>query len=73
MKDSVEKFVSQHPDGWTFEQETELRTDLSSDGYDTTLPDVSQSIDEVLRSKQNIEQQTESPSMIQTPLEPLKK
>ncbi|RJU80990.1 MAG: hypothetical protein DWB99_07700 [Candidatus Poseidoniales archaeon] len=72
MKDSVEKFVSQHPDGWTFEQETELRTDLSSDGYDTTLPDVSQSIDEVLRSKQNIEQQTESPSMIQTPLETTK-
>ena len=69
MKDSVEKFVSQHPDGWTFEQETELRTDLSTDGYDTTLPDVSQSIDEVLRSNQYIEQQVESPSMIQTPIE----
>ena len=69
MKTSVEEFVSQHPEGWTFEQETELRNDLSSDGYDTTLPDVAQSIDEVLRAKQNIEEETESPSMIQTPLE----
>ena len=69
MKTSVEEFVSQHPEGWTFEQETELRNDLSSDGYDTTLPDVAQSIDEVLRAKQNIEKETESPSMIQTPVE----
>jgi len=68
MKTSVEEFVSQHPEGWTFEQETELRNDLSSDGYDTTLPDVAQSIDEVLRSKQKIEEK-ESPSMIQTPPE----
>ena len=68
MKTSVEEFVSQHPEGWTFEQETELRNDLSSDGYDTTLPDVAQSIDEVLRSKQKIEEK-ESPSMIQTPQE----
>ena len=69
MKTSVEEFVSQHPEGWTFEQETELRNDLSSDGYDTTLPDVAQSIDEVLRAKQNIEEEIESPSMIQTPSE----
>ncbi len=69
MKTSVEEFVSQHPEGWTFEQETELRNDLSSDGYDTTLPDVAQSIDEVLRAKQNIEEEIESPSMIQTPVE----
>ena len=68
MKTSVEEFVSQHPEGWTFEQETELRNDLSSDGYDTTLPDVAQSIDEVLRSKQKVEEK-ESPSMIQTPPE----
>ena len=68
MKTSVEEFVSQHPEGWTFEQETELRNDLSSDGYDTTLPDVAQSIDEVLRSNQKIEEK-ESPSMIQTPPE----
>jgi len=68
MKTSVEEFVSQHPEGWTFEQETELRNDLSSDGYDTTLPDVAQSIDEVLRSKQKREEK-ESPSMIQTPQE----
>ena len=67
MKTSVEEFVSQHPEGWTFEQETELRKDLSSDGYDTTRSDVAQSIDEVLRSKQNIEKKTETPSMIQTP------
>ena len=67
MKTSVEEFVSQHPEGWTFEQETELRKDLSSDGYDTTRSDVAQSIDEALRSKQNIEKKTESPSMIQTP------
>ena len=67
MKTSVEEFVSQHPEGWTFEQETELRNDLSSDGYDTTRSDVAQSIDEALRSKQNIEKKTERPSMIQTP------
>jgi len=69
IKTSVEEFVSQHPEGWTFEQETELRNELSSDGYDTTRPDVAQSIDEALRSKQQIEQETESPSMIQTPVE----
>ena len=69
IKTSVEEFVSQHPEGWTFEQETELRNELSSDGYDTTRPDVAQSIDEALRSKQKIEQETESPSMIQTPVE----
>jgi hypothetical protein len=67
MKTSVEQFVSQHPEGWTFEQETELRNDLSSDGYDTTRSDVAQSIDEALRSKQYVEEETESPSMIQTP------
>ena len=71
MESSVEEFVSQHPEGWTFEQETELRNDLSSDGYDTTRSDVAQSIDEALRSKQIIESSAESPSMIQTPEETL--
>lgn len=67
IKTSVDEFVSKHPEGWTFEQETELRNDLSSDGYDTTMPEIAQSIDQALRSKQNIEEETESPSMIQTP------
>jgi hypothetical protein len=67
IKTSVDEFVSKHPEGWTFEQETELRNDLSSDGYDTTMPEIAQSIDQALRSKQNIEEEIESPSMIQTP------
>ena len=68
MKTVVDDFVSKHPEGWTCEQETELRTDLAGEGFETTRADVSLTIDDALRSKQTIEQE-EIPSMIQTPVE----
>ena len=46
---TVDDFVSKHPEGWTFEQETELRKDLSEEGFDTTRNDVAQTIDAALR------------------------
>ena len=65
---TVDDFVSKHPEGWTFEQETELRNDLSEEGFDTTRNDVAQTIDAALRSKQESEE-VETPTMIQTPTE----
>jgi hypothetical protein len=69
MKVVVDDFVSKHPEGWTFEQETELRNDLADDGFETTRAEVSLTIDDALRSKQNPEEEEQTPSMIQTPPE----
>ena len=65
---TVDNFVAKHPEGWTFEQETELRNDLSEEGFDTTRNDVAQTIDAALRSKLEPEEIV-TPSMIQTPTE----
>ena len=65
---TVDDFVAKHPEGWTFEQETELRNDLSEEGFDTTRNDVAQTIDAALRSRLESEEIV-IPSMIQTPTE----
>ena len=65
---TVDDFVAKHPEGWTFEQETELRNDLSEEGFDTTRNDVAQTIDAALRSRLESEEIV-TPSMIQTPTE----
>ena len=63
---TVDDFVAKHPEGWTFEQETELRSDLSEEGIDTTRSDVAQTIDSALRAKHE-DEEINTPSMIQTP------
>ncbi len=63
---TVDDFVAKHPEGWTFEQETELRSDLSEEGIDTTRSDVAQTIDAALRAKHE-DEEINTPSMIQTP------
>ena len=64
---TVDDFVANHPEGWTFEQETELRNELSEEGFDTTKNVVAQTIDTVLRTNQETKE-VETPSMIQTPI-----
>ena len=64
--EKVETFVSEHPEGWTFEEETEMRTKLAQDGIPISRAPISSSIDEALRSSQENEQQSETPAMVQT-------
>ena len=64
--EAVESFVSEHPEGWTFEQETELRTELAQDGIPVSKAPIASALDEALRNG-GAEQGTkeEPPSMIQ--------
>ena len=68
LQDTVSKFIEEHPEGWTFEDESELRSGLADDGLDTSRIEVSSSIDEALKNVSNIEEAEEiTPSMNQTP------
>ena len=68
LEDTVSKFIEEHPEGWTFEDESELRSGLADDGLDTSRIEVSSSIDEALKNISNIEDAEEiTPSMNQTP------
>ena len=50
IHDSVEKFIAEHPEGWSFEDESELRNNLATEGLDTSRVDVSNTIDEALKN-----------------------
>ena len=66
MIEAVESFVSEHPEGWTFEQETELRTELAQDGIPVSKAPIASALDEALRNggaDQGAKE--EPPSMIQ--------
>lgn len=52
IQDSVDKFIQEHPDGWSFEDESQLRNDLAEDGLDTSLVEVANSIDNALKTGQ---------------------
>lgn len=68
LQETVSKFIEEHPQGWTFEDETELRNGLSDDGLDTSRIEVSSSIDEALKNVSSIEKtEAITPSMNQTP------
>jgi hypothetical protein len=68
LHETVSKFIEEHPQGWTFEDETELRSGLADDGLDTSRIEVSSSIDEALKNVSIIEQTEKiTPSMNQTP------
>ena len=48
IEEEVESFVSEHPEGWTFEEESELLETIDDGGIDTSLSDVAASIEETL-------------------------
>ena len=50
LSQSVESFVSEHPDGWTFEDESAFREELSKEGIETSRNEISNTIDIALRN-----------------------
>ena len=50
---SVDRFIQKHPEGWSFEDESELRNNLAEDGLDISRVEVSSTIDEALRNVQD--------------------
>ena len=50
---SVDRFIQEHPEGWNFEDESELRNNLAEDGLDISRVEVSSTIDEALRNVQD--------------------
>ena len=64
IEEEVESFVTQHPEGWTFEDESELMESIDSGGIDSSLSEVAASIEENLVShRKEIEQPV--PPMLQ--------
>ncbi|MEC7238576.1 MAG: hypothetical protein VXV81_00355 [Candidatus Thermoplasmatota archaeon] len=57
---SVDRFIQEHPEGWSFEDESELRNNLAEDGLDISRVEVSSTIDEALRNVQ-YENEVEEP------------
>ena len=67
IQDSVEKFIEEHPEGWSFEDESEFRNNLADDGVDISRVEVSNSIDDALKTvQQENETETPTPQMNQT-------
>tara|TARA_B110001452_G_scaffold226155_1_gene200433 strand:- start:310 stop:1971 length:1662 start_codon:yes stop_codon:yes gene_type:complete len=64
--ETVETFVSQHPEGWTFEEETEMRTELAQEGIPISRAPLSASIDDALRAGQKKTDSSETPAMVQS-------
>ena len=51
MDEVVEAFTEAHPEGWTAEEEAEMREALQASGVDVTRGDVSAELDAALRSR----------------------
>ena len=67
IQDSVEKFIEEHPEGWSFEEESEFRNNLADDGVEISRVEVSNSIDDALKTvQQENEIETPIPQMNQT-------
>ena len=67
IHDSIEKFIEDHPEGWSFEDESELRNNLADEGLDTSRIEVSNSIDDALKNVVNEKEiDTPIPQMNQT-------
>jgi hypothetical protein len=64
--ETVETFVSQHPKGWTFEEETEMRTELAQEGIPISRAPLAASIDEALRAGQMQMKESDTPAMVQS-------
>ena len=64
IEEEVESFVTDHPEGWTFEEESELMESIDSGGIDSSLSEVAASIEKNLVShRKEIEQPV--PPMLQ--------
>ena len=48
IEEEVESFVTEHPEGWTFEEESDLIEGMEESGIDTSLSEVAASIEETL-------------------------
>ena len=68
--EAAENFVSEHPEGWTFEEETEFRTGLAQEGIPVSKAPIASTLDEALRSSSAVQQQEATPSMVQVTSEP---
>lgn len=67
INDSIEKFIEDHPEGWSFEDESELRNNLADEGLDISRIEVSNSIDDALKNIVNEKEiDTPIPQMNQT-------
>ncbi|MDE0857504.1 MAG: hypothetical protein OSA38_02935 [Candidatus Poseidoniaceae archaeon] len=64
--EAAETFVSEHPEGWTFEEETELRTELAQEGIAVSKAPIASTLDKALRSVASTQPTVEeAPSMVQ--------
>ena len=52
--EAAENFVSEHPEGWTFEEETEFRTGLAQEGIPVSKAPIASTLDEALRSSSSV-------------------
>ena len=68
--EAAENFVSEHPEGWTFEEETEFRTGLAQEGIPVSKAPIASTLDEALRSSSAVQQEEAAPSMVQVASEP---
>ena len=64
IESSVNTFVDEHQDGWTFEEETNMREEFATQGHDVASAEFSSAIDEALR-RTSAELQSSAPPMIQ--------
>ena len=66
----VVTFTEQNPEGWTFEQESELIGEMEDEGLDASLAGIASSIDETLQSLAPLSEVQDVPPMLQEmPLE----
>ena len=65
IENTVEKFISQHPEGWTFEDESNLRNELAEEGLEISRVDISSSIDNALKLVETQDDLEEVPLMNQ--------
>ena len=64
--EAAEHFVSEHPEGWTFEEETELRTELAEEGIPISKAPIASTLDQALRKGGAEETDpAQAPSMVQ--------
>ena len=64
VTEQISTFIDEHDDGWTFEEETALRTSLENAGANVTDATVSANVDAGLR-RVTIEESPRTPPMIQ--------
>ncbi|MAY04968.1 MAG: hypothetical protein CMB25_05130 [Euryarchaeota archaeon] len=63
IEETVESFVSEHPEGWTFEEESDLIVTMNEEGIDASLSNVAASIEESLSSHMNDVEQPVPPML----------